>query len=177
MRRRESEPEGLGLACFKSFSSLFDSTRQHQSPWVELTPPIQRETLKHRAKAGDNGNFKSSTYHSAAQHITQHLTSGPMKTTAMVRNKWLSHIQKIYQDLEGFHTKSGCHWDNTCGAGVQGKFDKEVFEDYAKVHHIHNIPVDELTTCGTNAFTPGTSYVSTMDYDTEHPLATSNGGE
>ncbi|KIK19919.1 hypothetical protein PISMIDRAFT_106746 [Pisolithus microcarpus 441] len=146
---------------------------------------------QHRAKAGDNGNFKSSTYHSTIQHIAQHLTSGPMKTAAMVRNKWLSHIQKIYQDLEGFHTKSGHHWDNTCGAGVQGKFDKEVFEDYAKNHlliqpfknsgwEFYDLMLNIMpnsAACGTNAFTPGTSHVSTMDYDTEHPLATSDGGE
>ncbi|KAI6033550.1 hypothetical protein BKA83DRAFT_4486639 [Pisolithus microcarpus] len=141
--------------------------------------------------SGDNGNFKSSTYHSAAQHITQHLTSGPMKTAAMVRNKWLSHIQKIYQDLEGFHTKSGHHWDNTCGAGVQGKFDKEVFEDYVKNHPLispfknsgwefYDLMLNIMpngAAHGTNAFTPGTFHASTMDYDTEHPLATSDGGE
>ncbi|KAI6017344.1 hypothetical protein PISMIDRAFT_116184, partial [Pisolithus microcarpus 441] len=86
---------------------------------------------QHQAKAGDNGNFKSSTYHATALHISQHLTSGPAKSAAMVRNKWISHI---YQDIEGFRGKSGCHWDNICGAGVQGKFDEEVFENYAKNH-------------------------------------------
>ncbi|KAI6012123.1 hypothetical protein PISMIDRAFT_96338, partial [Pisolithus microcarpus 441] len=147
---------------------------------------------QHQAEAGDNGNFKSSTYHSATQHIAQHLTSGPMKTTAMVRNKWLLHIQKIYQDLEGFCTKSGHHWDNTCAAGVQGKFDKEVFEDYVKNHlliqpfknsgwEFYDLMLNIMpngAAHGTNAFTLGTSHVSTMDYDTEHlALATSDGGE
>ncbi|KIK25384.1 hypothetical protein PISMIDRAFT_44374, partial [Pisolithus microcarpus 441] len=74
---------------------------------------------------GDNGNFKSPTYHATALHISQHLTSGPAKSAVMVRNKWISHVRK-----------SGCHWDNIHGAGVQGKFDGELFEIYAKNHSL-----------------------------------------
>ncbi|KAI5988831.1 hypothetical protein EDC04DRAFT_2588671 [Pisolithus marmoratus] len=47
---------------------------------------------KHQAEVGDNSNFKSSMYKSAAEHISKHLTSRPAKTTAMVRNKWISHV-------------------------------------------------------------------------------------
>ncbi|KAI5987964.1 hypothetical protein EDC04DRAFT_3097749 [Pisolithus marmoratus] len=61
---------------------------------------------EHWVEVGDNGNFKSSMYKSAAEHISKHLTSGPVKTTAMVRNKWVSH----------------------------GKFNEAIFEDYAKTH-------------------------------------------
>ncbi|KAI6106309.1 hypothetical protein EDD16DRAFT_1524008, partial [Pisolithus croceorrhizus] len=46
---------------------------------------------QHQAEAGDNGNFKSPTYNTAADHITQYLTSRPPKTAAMVRNKWVLH--------------------------------------------------------------------------------------
>ncbi|KAI6020361.1 hypothetical protein BKA83DRAFT_4016032, partial [Pisolithus microcarpus] len=42
----------------------------------------------HRAEAGDNGNFKSSTYHAAAEHIAPLLKDGPPKTSAAVKNKW-----------------------------------------------------------------------------------------
>ncbi|KIK11733.1 hypothetical protein PISMIDRAFT_122166, partial [Pisolithus microcarpus 441] len=89
---------------------------------------------EHRAEAGDNGNFKNSTYHSASQYIAQYHTSGPAKSAAMVKNKWVSHIRRIYQDVEGFRAKSGCHWDNAQGAGISGKLDEEVFENYAKIH-------------------------------------------
>ncbi|KAI5994856.1 hypothetical protein EDC04DRAFT_2613124 [Pisolithus marmoratus] len=54
----------------------------------------------------------------------------------MVKNKWITHIWKIYQDIKEYQGKSGCHWDNICGAGVQGKFDKQVFENYAKNHPV-----------------------------------------
>ncbi|KAI6098643.1 hypothetical protein EDD16DRAFT_1527143 [Pisolithus croceorrhizus] len=51
----------------------------------------------------------------------------------MVRNKWVSHTQKIYQDIKGFQGKSGCHWDNMHGAGVHAKLDGAIFESYAKM--------------------------------------------
>ncbi|KAI6021971.1 hypothetical protein EDC04DRAFT_2607089 [Pisolithus marmoratus] len=122
-------------------------------------------------EAGDNGNFKPSIYNAAAQHISQHPTSGPAKTGAMVKNKWISHIQKIYQDIEECQGKSGCHWDNICGAGVQGKFDEQVFENYAKNHLLIwpfknsgweyyelmlNIMPNGIS-CGNNTFTLGAS--------------------
>ncbi|KAI6124957.1 hypothetical protein EV401DRAFT_1886113 [Pisolithus croceorrhizus] len=98
---------------------------------------------------------------------------------------------RIYQDLEGFHTKSGCHWDNTCGAGVQGKFDEEVFENYAKCHLLiqpfknsgweyYDLMVDIMpngAAHGTNAFTLSTSHVTMVDPNTKHPPAMLDGGE
>ncbi|KAI5999725.1 hypothetical protein EDC04DRAFT_2584267, partial [Pisolithus marmoratus] len=44
------------------------------------------------AEVEDNSNFKPSIYNAAAQHISQHLISGPAKTNAMVKNKWISHV-------------------------------------------------------------------------------------
>ncbi|KAI6008027.1 hypothetical protein EDC04DRAFT_2907330 [Pisolithus marmoratus] len=87
----------------------------------------------------------------------------------MVKNKWISHIWKIYQDIEEYQGKSSCHWDNICGAGVQGKFDKQVFENYAKSHPLiwpfknsgweyYELMLDIMPngiSCGNNAFTPG----------------------
>ncbi|KAI6107891.1 hypothetical protein F5141DRAFT_1064200 [Pisolithus sp. B1] len=89
----------------------------------------------------------------------------------MVRNKWILHI---YQDIKGFRGKSGCHWDNVCGAGVQGKFDEEVFENYTKNHPLihpfknsgwefYELMVDIMPNGalhGNNAFTPSTSNFS-----------------
>ncbi|KAI6019118.1 hypothetical protein EDC04DRAFT_2901939 [Pisolithus marmoratus] len=123
---------------------------------------------EHRTEAGDNGNFKSSIYNAAAQHISQHLMSGPAKTNAMVKNKWVSHI---YQDIEEYQGKSGCHWDNICGAGVQGKFDEQVFKNYAKNHPLiwpfknsgweyYELMLNMMPngiSHGNNAFAPGTS--------------------
>ncbi|KIO02040.1 hypothetical protein M404DRAFT_106798, partial [Pisolithus tinctorius Marx 270] len=89
----------------------------------------------HRFEAGDNGNFKSNLYTSAAAHISEFLTEGLPKTRDMVKNKWVSHIsniRRIYHDIEGYCLKSGCHWDNMCGAGVQGTFDEQVFDDCVK---------------------------------------------
>ncbi|KAI5997707.1 hypothetical protein EDC04DRAFT_2977749 [Pisolithus marmoratus] len=90
--------------------------------------------------------------------------------------EWALHviiilIQKIYQDIKGFQGKSGCHWDNVNGAGVQGKFDEVIFKDYAKTHpSIHPLKYSgwdyyELmlnimpngTAHGTNAFSPSAS--------------------
>ncbi|KIN96155.1 hypothetical protein M404DRAFT_163979, partial [Pisolithus tinctorius Marx 270] len=87
---------------------------------------------RHRFEAGDNGNFKSNLYTSAAAHISEFLTEGPPKTRDMVKNKWVSHIRRIYHDIEGYRLKSGHHWDNTRGAGVQGTFDEQVFDDCVK---------------------------------------------
>ncbi|KAI5989459.1 hypothetical protein EDC04DRAFT_2614334 [Pisolithus marmoratus] len=99
---------------------------------------------EHRAEVGDNGNFKSSTYKSAAEHISKHLTSGLAKTTAMVRNKWVSH----------------------------GKFDEVIFEDYAKTHpsicpfkhsgwEYYELMLNMMpngVACSTNAFSPSASH-------------------
>ncbi|KIO07570.1 hypothetical protein M404DRAFT_111114, partial [Pisolithus tinctorius Marx 270] len=129
----------------------------------------------HCFEAGDNGNFKSNLYTSAAMHISEFLTEGLPKTRDMVKNKWVSHIQRIYHDIEGYCLKSGCHWDNTCGAGVQGMFDEQVFDDCVKVFYpsnifinsgwqYYNLVADIIPNSGahgTNAFTPSTSQIAT----------------
>ncbi|KAI6046733.1 hypothetical protein EDC04DRAFT_2887578 [Pisolithus marmoratus] len=103
----------------------------------------------------------------------------------MVRNKWVSHIQKIYQDIKGFRGKSGCHWDNVNGAGVQGKFDEAIFKDYAKTHpticpfkhsgwEYYELMLNMMpngVTCSTNTFSPSASHAvapSAVDYITEN---------
>ncbi|KAI6118293.1 hypothetical protein F5141DRAFT_1061913 [Pisolithus sp. B1] len=61
---------------------------------------------QHQAEAGDNGNFKSPTYNTAADHITQYLTSRPPKTAAMVRNKFERYI-KTSRDFEASQGATG----------------------------------------------------------------------
>ncbi|KAI6045213.1 hypothetical protein EDC04DRAFT_2888988 [Pisolithus marmoratus] len=86
----------------------------------------------------------------------------------MVKNKWVSHI---YQDIEEYQGKSSCHWDNIHGAGVQGKFDEQVFENYAKNHLLiqpfknsgweyYELMLNMMPngiSHGNNTFAPGTS--------------------
>ncbi|KAI6004579.1 hypothetical protein EDC04DRAFT_2908110 [Pisolithus marmoratus] len=109
-----------------SVASLVALAAQHTVDLISsLMPP------KASGPNASWNNQENSTYNSATQYISQFLTSGPPKTGAMVKKKWVSHI---YQDIEGFRGKSGCHWDNVHGAGVQCKLDKEVFESYAKTH-------------------------------------------
>ncbi|KAI6123899.1 hypothetical protein EDD17DRAFT_1514320 [Pisolithus thermaeus] len=67
----------------------------------------------------------------------------------MVRNKWVSHTQKIYQDIKGFQGKSGCHWDNMHGAGVHAKLDGAIFESYAKTHPL----IHPFKNCGWEYYT------------------------
>ncbi|KIK26884.1 hypothetical protein PISMIDRAFT_94211 [Pisolithus microcarpus 441] len=89
----------------------------------------------HRSEAGDNGNFKSSTYHATAGHIAPLLKDGPLKTSTAVKNKWTGYIQKIYQDIEQYRAvRLGAHWDNKRGANIQGKDSEQVFEDFTKDH-------------------------------------------
>ncbi|KAI6035970.1 hypothetical protein BKA83DRAFT_13567 [Pisolithus microcarpus] len=87
----------------------------------------------------------------------------------MVRNKWISH--------------SGCHWDNIHGAGVQGKFDEEVFENYTKNHPLicpfknsgwefYELMLDIMpngASHGNNAFTP-----STLNFGTDSAQQVAN---
>ncbi|KAI6015978.1 hypothetical protein EDC04DRAFT_2577884, partial [Pisolithus marmoratus] len=86
----------------------------------------------HWGQAGNNGNFKSSTYHVAAEHITLLLKDGPPKTHAAVKNKWTGYI---YWDIEQYQAmRSGTHWDHQHGANVQGKDSEQVFMDFVKDH-------------------------------------------
>jgi hypothetical protein len=43
---------------------------------------------QHRAQAGDGGNFKTATFHAAAQHIAEFRTLGPVKTVKHLQSKW-----------------------------------------------------------------------------------------
>ncbi|KAI6016033.1 hypothetical protein BKA83DRAFT_4129081 [Pisolithus microcarpus] len=128
--------------------------------------------------SGEDQDSKSECHPASASidksqgNYKEHLTSGPAKSAVMVRNKWISHI---YQDIEGSQGKSSCHWDNVHGAGVQGKFNEEVFENYAKNHPLiclfknsgwefYELMLNIMpngTLHGNNAFTPSTLNFST----------------
>ncbi|KIK19722.1 hypothetical protein PISMIDRAFT_107056, partial [Pisolithus microcarpus 441] len=87
----------------------------------------------HQSEAGDNGNFKSSTYHAAAGHIALLLKDGPPKTSTAVKNKWTGYVSHIaIFDLSSMQL--GAHWDNEQGANIQGKDSEQVFEDFTKDH-------------------------------------------
>ncbi|KIK13023.1 hypothetical protein PISMIDRAFT_18275 [Pisolithus microcarpus 441] len=54
----------------------------------------------HQSEAGDNGNFKSSTYHAAAGHIAPLLKDGPPKTSAAVKNKWTGYDHPLMRQFK-----------------------------------------------------------------------------
>ncbi|KIK23355.1 hypothetical protein PISMIDRAFT_100578 [Pisolithus microcarpus 441] len=101
----------------------------------EEVKPLVKFLYDHRAEVGDNGNFKSSTYHAATKHIAPLLKDGPPKTSAAVKNKWTGYMSHItIFDLSSM--QSGAHWDNERGANVHGKDSEQVFEDFTKVRNI-----------------------------------------
>ncbi|KAI6110156.1 hypothetical protein EDD16DRAFT_1486905 [Pisolithus croceorrhizus] len=56
---------------------------------------LVRFLYDHRAEAGNNGNFKSSTYHAAARHIAPLLKDGLPKSSAAIKNKWTGYVSHI----------------------------------------------------------------------------------
>ncbi|KAG2345294.1 hypothetical protein BDR05DRAFT_880551, partial [Suillus weaverae] len=71
-------------------------------------------------------NFKEVTFNAAAQEITSKRTSGPPKTGAQCKNKWGS---LVYNAIEAYRNKSGCHWDNNRGANIEGSSAEAIWDD------------------------------------------------
>ncbi|KAG1831455.1 hypothetical protein DFJ58DRAFT_736613 [Suillus subalutaceus] len=46
----------------------------------------------------------------------------------LVSNK--SELRGIYREIQNYHNVSGAHWDNTRGAGIEGRTALEVFNNY-----------------------------------------------
>ncbi|KAG2350194.1 hypothetical protein BDR05DRAFT_856808, partial [Suillus weaverae] len=60
--------------------------------------------------------FKEATFNEAAKYIENLRTVGPVKTGVHCKNKW---AMQIYNTIELYQShKSGCHWDNECGANI-----------------------------------------------------------
>ncbi|KAG2360141.1 hypothetical protein BDR07DRAFT_1207182, partial [Suillus spraguei] len=87
--------------------------------------------LRNISEAGDGGNFKVSTFTSAATALATAnlLTAGPPKTSKRCRNKWNS-LKGTYREIQNYHNVSGAQWDNIKGAGIEGEAALEVFNSY-----------------------------------------------
>ena len=99
------------------------------------------------AEIGDAGNFRLTTYNAAVDHIVPYHSSGPKKTGKMCKTKWSSvcyycwlfihtnwsvflQIKHIYSAIENYQNQSGFHWDNICGAGIEGDTAEAVWTTY-----------------------------------------------
>jgi hypothetical protein len=93
-----------------------------------------------------NGSFKDQVYTSAAEAISGHLSSGPVKTPKTCKNKWTTvsscssyvslsliidqQLKSIYTAIEDFRTNvSGAHWDAVTGATIEGPMAEKVWND------------------------------------------------
>ncbi|KAG2337271.1 hypothetical protein BDR05DRAFT_952723, partial [Suillus weaverae] len=74
-------------------------------------------------------NFKEVTFNAAAQEIASKQTSGPPKTGAQCKNKWGS-LKLVYNAIEAYCNKSGCHWDNNHRANIEGSSAEAVWDEY-----------------------------------------------
>ncbi|KAG1721645.1 hypothetical protein EDB19DRAFT_1917172 [Suillus lakei] len=89
-------------------------------------------------------SFKKVTYNEAAKSIESLRTVGPVKTGAHCMNKW-GMLKQIYNAIESYrHHKSGCHWDNECGANIEGPATEAVWEEY--VSRKPNFPMKSFKT-------------------------------
>ncbi|KAG2344203.1 hypothetical protein BDR05DRAFT_999357 [Suillus weaverae] len=39
-------------------------------------------------------------------------------------------LKFVYNTIEAYHNKSGCHWDNNCGANIEGSSTEAVWDEY-----------------------------------------------
>ncbi|KAG1887711.1 hypothetical protein F4604DRAFT_1674887 [Suillus subluteus] len=97
---------------------------------VAETNALLDHLLSNKSEVGDGG-FKPSTFTSAATALARAnlLTAGPPKTNKRCRSKW-NMLRGIYREIQNYRNISGAHWDNTKGAGIEGRTALEVFNNY-----------------------------------------------
>jgi hypothetical protein len=78
------------LSCSMS-QSQSQSQKKEKASWStkEVTALVDY-LYEHRFEAGDGGNFKSASFNSAAEAIVPYWESGPGKSGAQCRTKWMS---------------------------------------------------------------------------------------
>ncbi|KAG2076620.1 hypothetical protein BDR04DRAFT_1003374, partial [Suillus decipiens] len=82
------------------------------------------------SKAGETGNFKPAVYTAAAENIAGLWTNGAKKTGAHCKTKWT--LKQIYSMIETYCNRSGFHWDDDHGAGIEGDAAIKVWNEYTQ---------------------------------------------
>ncbi|KAG1884254.1 hypothetical protein F4604DRAFT_1919370 [Suillus subluteus] len=105
------------------FTTVIMATKPNTTTVVQLSQ-------NNKSEVGDGG-FKPSTFTSAATALARVnlLTAGPPKTNKHCRSKW-NTLRGIYREIQNYRNVSGAHWDNTKGAGIEGRTALEVFNNY-----------------------------------------------
>ncbi|KAG2065983.1 hypothetical protein BDR04DRAFT_1160859 [Suillus decipiens] len=107
-----------------------DNAKAH---WQDIEVDVLLHYLiENQAVGGDGGNFTMSTLNAAAAAInadTVIQTIGPQKMGKIVKTKW-TLLKKIFNQIEIYRNISGFHWDNECGAGIEGTTAASVWDTY-----------------------------------------------
>ncbi|KAG6375300.1 hypothetical protein JVT61DRAFT_3525 [Boletus reticuloceps] len=115
-----------------------------QAKWTDVETNAMLHYLHdHLGERGD-GNFKTSTFSAAAQHIKHHHSSGKEKDAKSVKYKF-SQMKSIYVVIKAWidHT-SGIHYDEINGADIRDEGSAKVFDKWAsgkgheKIKLFHN---------------------------------------
>ncbi|KAN0141121.1 hypothetical protein V8E53_000877 [Lactarius tabidus] len=73
---------------------------------------------EHRAASGDGGNFKMTTFQSAAAVLEAERTTGGLKTAKACQNKWASQ-RRVFRAIQAIISHTGWNWCNENSANIQ----------------------------------------------------------
>jgi len=59
----------------------------------------------------------------------------------LINHRDISQFRKTFTEIEEYRQRSGCHWDNDLGAGIEGEDASSVFKDYVKVCSLYSSPL------------------------------------
>jgi hypothetical protein len=151
LRRKKIRIVSLALVglCAEYVSySMSQSQRKEKASWStrEVTALVDY-LYEHHFAAGDGGNFKSAFFNNAAEAIAPYWESGPAKSGAQCRTKWMSvsciyrlflhppnllepQLKNTWSSIQKLQNTSGMHWDNVHGANIEGDEAEKVWNDY-----------------------------------------------
>ena len=139
--------------------TIFKSTHECQTLilWQQYKGTLEdKETealldhlIANKTLGQGNGSFKDQVYTSAAEAISDLLSSGPVKTSKTCKTKWTTvivlfifpyhhllivgvnqQLKGIYTAIEDFRTNiSGAHWDAVTGVTIEGPMAEKVWND------------------------------------------------
>jgi hypothetical protein len=90
-RRQVAVATSVAIASACIQLSVLLMPKDTKAVWsLEETTAFVDYLHDNRAKAGEGGNFKMTTFNSAAEAIAPFLKMGPRKTDKMCKTKWLS---------------------------------------------------------------------------------------
>ncbi|KAJ7718237.1 hypothetical protein B0H16DRAFT_1425954 [Mycena metata] len=142
-------------------------TTGDKAVWLERDEKHLIEYLiEHKAEAGDNGNFKSSTFRGAAEHLEVTRTKGAKKTARSCEAKY-RQLRKLWALVDVILGVSGWTWSDKKGVNVtpasQGSWDAWVavnkdakrFRNKGWPFYDLLLPLMPQKAKGTNVFRPG----------------------